>query len=315
MLTAFLRLVGRLPLPVLHSAGAALGWLTYWSSPVYASRLRENVTSSGICADNASCRKLINAAVGEIGKGALEIAAVWFRDARDAAAFIVEVNNWPLVETAIARRKGIIFLTPHLGCFEVTALYAALRMPITVLYRPPHVRWLEPLMIAGRERAQARVAPANTHGVRMLYRALRKGEAIGLLPDHAPGEGEGEWADFFGRPAYTMTLAGRLAEATGAAVILAFAERLPRGRGFRLHLREPDEPVTGAAALNRAIERLIRECPAQYLWSYNRYKIPAGVRAPDSSGEAPGDRRETQDGPLELSKKSPRDAREEKRAQ
>jgi Kdo2-lipid IVA lauroyltransferase/acyltransferase len=285
MLRALFRLLACLPLRLLHSAGAALGWVTYLMSPVYASRLRDNVARSGICADSDARRKLVAAAVAETGKGALEIAAIWFRDERAAAALIVEVSNWPLVEAARERGSGILFLTPHLGCFEVTALYAALRMPITVLYRPPHLRWLEPLMIAGRERAQAKVAPANTYGVRMLYRALRRGEAVGLLPDHAPGEGEGEWAEFFGRPAYTMTLAGRLAESAGATVILAYAERLPKGRGYRLHLRAPAEPVTSAAALNRALESLIRECPAQYLWSYNRYKIPAGVEKPGSRSE------------------------------
>ena len=292
MLKTTLALVGQLPLRVLHAVGAVLGWCTCFMSPVYASRLRENITRSGICADEAARRKLVRAAVAETGKGALEMTAVWFRKPEEAAALIVELSNWQLVEAARARGKGIIFLTPHLGCFEVTALYAALRMPITVLYRPPHKRWLEPLMIAGRERAQAKAAPANTYGVRMLYRALRKGEAIGLLPDQAPGQGEGEWANFFGRPAYTMTLVARLAESTGASVILAYAERLPRGRGYRLHLREPAEPVASAVAMNRAIESLIRECPEQYLWSYNRYKVPAGVKLPEPSGERPGDRRE-----------------------
>jgi KDO2-lipid IV(A) lauroyltransferase len=282
MVKTLLSLIARLPLCTLHAIGAALGWITYLMSPVYASRLRENVCQSGICPDETVRRKLVRAAVAEIGKGALEMAAIWFREEQAAAALIVERNNWSLVEAARERGKGIIFLTPHLGCFEVTALYAALRMPITVLYRPPHKRWLEPLMIAGRERAQAKVAPANTYGVRVLYRALRKGEAIGLLPDQAPGEGEGEWADFFGRPAYTMILVGRLAQATGATVVLAYAERLAKGRGYRLHLRAPAEPVTSAAAMNRVIESLIRECPAQYLWSYNRYKVPAGVRPPGS---------------------------------
>ncbi len=292
MLKTILSVVGRLPLRALHVIGAALGWLTYLMSPVYASRLRDNIAQSGIGSDASARRKLVRAAIAEIGKGALEMAAIWFRNEDAAAALIVERNNWPLVEAARERGKGIIFLTPHLGCFEVTALYAALRMPITVLYRPPHKRWLEPLMIAGRARAQAKVAPANTYGVRMLYRALRKGETIGLLPDQAPGQGEGEWADFFGRPAYTMTLVARLADASGATVVLAYAERLARGRGYRLHLREPREPITSAAAMNRAIESLIRECPQQYLWSYNRYKVPAGVTPPEPCGEEGGVRSE-----------------------
>jgi KDO2-lipid IV(A) lauroyltransferase len=153
-------------------------------------------------------------------------------------------------------------------------------MPLSVLYRPPKLRWLEPLMIAGRSRWQATVAPANLKGVRMLYRALARGEAVGLLPDQAPGAGEGVWADFFGRPAYTMTLVRRLQQRSGAAMIMAFAERLPGGAGYRLHLEALPAERFDEAALNRAVEAQVRRRPEQYLWSYNRYKIPAGAKPP-----------------------------------
>ena len=198
-----------------------------------------------------------------------------------------EVTGWELVEAALARRRGIIFLTPHLGCFEITAQYYAWRAPagtpLTALYRAPKKKAIEPLMLAGRDRPNLRLASADLRGVRVLLRALRKGEAIGILPDQAPGVGEGEWADFFGRPAYTMTLVGRLAAASEAQVILAFAERLPRGRGYHLHLQPMPERLAGESperALNRALEELIRRCPAQYTWGYNRYKVPAGAQKP-----------------------------------
>ena len=139
-------------------------------------------------------------------------------------------------------------------------------------------------MVAGRSRWQATVAPANLRGVRMLYKALARGEAIGLLPDQAPGTGEGAWADFFGRPAYTMTLVRRLQQASGAALIMAFAERLPDGRGYRLHLEELPAAGLSEAALNRAVEAQIRCCPAQYLWGYNRYKVPEGAEPPPARG-------------------------------
>ena len=116
----------------------------------------------------------------------------------------------------------------------------------------------------------------------MLYRALARGEAVGLLPDQAPGVGEGVWADFFGRPAYTMTLVTRLQRVSDAAVIMAFAERLHDGRGYRLHLEPLATGDLDEAGLNRAIEAQVRRCPAQYLWSYNRYKIPAGAPPPES---------------------------------
>jgi KDO2-lipid IV(A) lauroyltransferase len=124
-------------------------------------------------------------------------------------------------------------------------------------------------------------------GVRMLLRHLKKGGCTVILPDQVPGEGEGAWADFFGRPAYTMTLTGRLQESSGAALVFCFAERLAGGRGFRLRLRAREEPLpadraAAALAVNRGVEELVRLAPEQYLWGYNRYKRPAG--APPAPG-------------------------------
>jgi KDO2-lipid IV(A) lauroyltransferase len=284
LLPGLLRPLARLPLAWLHRAGAALGWLVYWTSPTYAARLRENLYASRLCTDTANCRPLLHAAIAEAGKGLMELVKVWFDDDDNVARLVVECAGWNLVENARARGNGIVFLTPHLGCFEIAALYGAQRMPLTVLYRPPKLPWLEPLMVTGRRRWQAALAPANLRGVRMLYNALARGEAVGLLPDQAPGMGEGVWADFFGRPAYTMTLVARLQQTSGAAVIMAFAERLPRGRGYRLHLEELATPRLDEAAINRAIEAQVRRCPQQYLWSYNRYKVPAGAKPPQSIG-------------------------------
>jgi KDO2-lipid IV(A) lauroyltransferase len=122
--------------------------------------------------------------------------------------------------------------------------------------------------------------PADVTGVREVFSALKRGEAVGFLPDQVPGEGEGEWADFFGRPAYTMTLAAKLAERPGVRCFLAFGRRLPRGTGYEIVLRPLPEKLPGESAtrrMNRALEELIRECPGQYLWSYNRYKTPRGA--------------------------------------
>lgn len=279
LLSALMRMGARMPLAALHFFGAALGWLVYALSPTYRRRCAENLGASGLCGDEVAFRRTLHAAVAEAGKSLTELCRVWFGDDAEIDR-IVRCDDWTVVEQALRGGKGLIFLTPHLGCFEISALYGARRLPLTVLYRPPKRAGLEALMQAGRQRAQARLAPANLHGVRLLIKALRRGEAIGVLPDQAPGVGEGEWADFFGRPAYTMTLVSRLQASTGAAVVMAFAERLPGGAGYRLHLeRVPADPLD-AAALNKAVERVISRCPAQYLWGYNRYKVPAGAEPP-----------------------------------
>jgi len=278
MILTLCRGLSRLPLKWLHRAGIVLGWLVYWASPRYAALLRENLQASGLAPDETRRRRLLHAAVGESGKGVAELPAVWFRPP-EVLDCLVRCETWNVVDDVRRAGRGVIFLTPHLGCFEIAALYSARRLPLTVLYRSPKLRWLEPLMRAGRERAQARPVPATLRGVRALYKALLAGEAVGLLPDQVPGVGEGAWAPFFGRPAYTMTLVGRLQDATRAAVVLAVAERLPAGSGYHLHFEQLVAQPLDETALNRAIERMIEKCPAQYLWSYNRYKTPADARA------------------------------------
>lgn len=280
-----LRLLGRIPLAWLHRLGAALGWVAYWASPIYARRLRENLFASGIGSEEARRTTMLKDAIAETGKGATEILAVWFGPDEAIARMVVDVQGWEAVDAARARGKGIIFLTPHLGCFEIVGVYVGARVPLTVLYRPPRTRWIEPYMNAGRSRVGSQLAPATLTGVRMLYRALSRGEAVGVLPDQAPGQGEGVWADFFGRPAYTMTLLRRLQQASGATMIMTIAERLPHGRGYRLRARALPPEGFDEAALNRAVEEEVRRCPAQYLWGYNRYKVPVGAEPPPFKDE------------------------------
>lgn len=268
------RLLALLPLWLLHALGAAGGWLVYLASARYRLRLQTNLIAA-----MPHWNGLLPVAVAAAGKAALETPAIWFRPAA-ASQLMRKVQGWDKIEKAQVRGKGILFLTPHMGCFEITAQYYAIKQPITVLYRPPRKQILEPLMIAGRSRRNMFPAPANVRGVRALLKALKRGEAVGMLPDQVPRAGEGAWADFFGRPAYTMTLAARLVKATGAQVIVAFAERLPSGQGYNLWLE--DGPVVREgesfeAAMNRALEQMIRRCPGQYLWGYDRYKTPKGA--------------------------------------
>lgn len=262
------RLLSRLPLPVLHTLGALLGWLIYALSPTYRRHLRENIAQAG-------CEAARGAAIAAAGKTLTELPKLWLRPQDEVVGRVVKVTGWEWVEQAWQAGRGILFLTPHLGCFEITAQYYASFRPITVLYRRPKQDWLAPVIEQGRG-ANLRLAPADLGGVRKLSRALKSGEAVGILPDQAPGVGEGQWAPFFGKPAYTMTLAARLAK-SGAVAILAYAERLPDGAGYHLHLLAPAGDVTTPAGINREIEHLVRLCPEQYLWGYNRYKMPAGA--------------------------------------
>jgi KDO2-lipid IV(A) lauroyltransferase len=277
------RCFARVPLPWLHRAGALLGWFVLIVSPSYRRDTRENLLQAGY-QGNA----LLWRAAAEAGKGVLELPFVWLRE-RDDVLARTTTRNWALINEVRARGQGIIFLTPHLGCFEITAQHFAVNpvdgAPITVLYRPPRKDFLHPLVAASRGRPNLILAPADLSGVRRLLRALKRGEAIGLLPDQVPSRGEGVWATFFGRPAYTMTLPAKLHELTGAAIVLAWGERLAKGAGWIVHIAPFDAVLSGnsseqAAQINSAMEALVRRCPEQYFWGYRRYKRPRGVALP-----------------------------------
>jgi len=271
-------LASRLPLAFLHAIGVLLGWAMYGLSPTYRRHLRDNLEAAGF--RDAATRR---AAIASAGRLLAELPAVWLRPRKAVSALVRRIHGQEHVDAARAAGKGIVFITPHLGCFEVAAHAAAEQMPITVLYRPPKLAWLQPIIEEGRGRDNVRLARADRTGVRELLAALLRKEAVGILPDQVPGEGEGEWVEFFGRPAYTMTLAARLAARPGSVCLLGFGERLPGGAGYVLHVRplpaaEPGESAT--RHVNRALEALIRECPGQYLWGYNRYKRPKGAAVP-----------------------------------
>ncbi|MCL4800245.1 MAG: lysophospholipid acyltransferase family protein [Burkholderiales bacterium] len=273
------RLVAALPLRAVHALGAGIARLVFALSDGERRRLDENLRRAGY-----TDRALRAAAIRESGKMLLEMAWVWTRPQDEVVSRVRGVEGAALVEEARSRGRGIILLTPHLGAFEAASHYIGAKLvPMTALYRPPRQRAFEPLVRAGRERGNVRLASADMRGVRALLRALKRGEAVGILPDQVPSRGEGAWAEFFGRPAYTMTLATRLQETTGATIVLLACERLPRGAGFRLRFTPFPDAAPGEAPerrLNRAIEGVIRALPEQYLWSYNRYKTPDGVAPP-----------------------------------
>ncbi len=268
---AVFKFFGILSLPSLHRLGVALGWLIYWCTPKSATIIKNNIKTSNLAKDSSHFKQILNENIAESGKAVLETIGIWRKKEADILSLVKKVHGWEIVKDALQRGKGIIFLTPHLGCFEITSIFYGSKHPITVLYRPPKLKWLENLILKGRKRTGVKLAEANASGVRKLMQALKRNEAIGILPDQIPAAGEGEWADFFGKPAYTMTLASKFAEKTGATVIMAFGERLANGAGFDIHITRL-ESIATPTLLNHAVEQQIAQNPAQYLWRYDRYK-------------------------------------------
>ena len=285
------RFLACLPLPANHAVGALAGRLVYLFSPRYRRRLSENLAASGLAATETSQARLARENAAEIGKGAAEVAWALFRP-DEVAGKVRPGAGWDAVERLRAAGKPIVFVTPHLGGYDFAGRFLWSRLPILAMYRPHKIFWIDQLLREGRNRGAApdgtNVAPATLAGVRMVLKHLKRGGCTVVLPDQVPGLGEGEWVPFFGRPAYTMTLLGRLQEASGAAIVFCFAQRLPRGEGFDLHVMPLERPLpadraAAAREVNAAVERLIRMAPTQYLWGYNRYKRPAGAPPPPAA--------------------------------
>ena len=270
---AVFRFFSVFPLWLLHIIGCVLGWVAFAVSGVYRKRFLANAALAGYSFAQ------VRAAVGHAGRMVAELPRLWL-----GAPVPVRIEGEPCVEQAWAAGRGVIFLTPHLGCFEMSAQAVAMRWsaqqgPITVLYRPARQAWLAKVMETARNRPGMQAVPTTLAGVRQMIKALRRGEAVGLLPDQVPPEGQGHWAPMFGRNAYTMTLAARLALQTNAAVVLVRCERLSWGRGFVVFFEPLPVPLnahleTAVLQINQAMEHVIRQCPEQYLWGYGRYKQP-----------------------------------------
>lgn len=272
MLTLF-KILSVLPLWLAHGLGWSMGWLVFAVSGVYRRRFLANARQAGM-----AWQQWLGA-VGESGKLVAELPRLWL-----GRPVPVQWDGARHVEAALALGQGLVFLTPHLGCFEITAQAYAQRYgkdnkPVTVLFRPPRQPWLRELVTTARARPGLRTAPTTLAGVKQMIKALKQGQTLGLLPDQVPPLGLGLWVPFFGRDAYTMTLSVRLSQQTGATVLMIWGERLSWGRGYRVHVQPlgaalPADAMQAATLINRAMEDLIRSCPQQYLWGYARYKQP-----------------------------------------
>jgi Kdo2-lipid IVA lauroyltransferase/acyltransferase len=282
-----IRAFARLSLRNSHALGLVLGWLGYALSGSYRRRLNEQARWAGLTPGQR------REAVGSAGRMVAELPWLWLRPADQPLARLAQWQGAELIDEALAARRGLLLLTPHLGCFEVAAqAYVerfGSRTQLMVMYRPARQAWLRDVIEASRHRPGLATVSASLSGVRQMIRALRRGESVGLLPDQVPPEGMGVWAPFLGRPAYTMTLAHRLVQQTGALMLFIWAERLPRGQGYLMRVSPLTEPMPSqalddtdgsawqaacAASINREMERLIRQCPGQYLWGYHRFKQP-----------------------------------------
>jgi len=279
-----LRLLGGLSLAAAQRLGRGLGRLFWLANGKTRQTVEENLARCLPELDDTARRRLARRCLIETGMGLIETAPAWRWPRERVEATVTGMSGFEGIERALADGRGAILLAPHMGNWELGGLITAMHAPATVMYRPPREPAMEALLVEVRSRSGADMAPANLGGVRKALRALKRGELVAILPDQAPRHGEGVTAPFFGQPALTMTLIRTLARRTGAPAFTGWAERLPGARGFRVHyapVSEPidhEDPVEAAAALNREVERVVREEPVQYQWTYPRFRRQASGR-------------------------------------
>ncbi|RMF20031.1 MAG: lipid A biosynthesis acyltransferase [Gammaproteobacteria bacterium] len=276
------RWIGGRSLTSLRRFGRFMGNVLYLSGRGPARVTRINI---GLCfpeLTDAQQRALTRASLQETAITGLEVAWAWTQPVETVLGQIREVDG-----DVTPDENGLIVLAPHLGNWEVLGLWLGqTQAQMASLYAPPNQPWLEPFMRQARERSGATLHPTDRRGVLQLSRCLKAGGTVGILPDQEPDFGSGEFAPFFGIPANTMTLAVKLAQKTGARVLAVAALRCPGDDGFRIIARSVDESIyapdlsQALRAMNRAVEALVREAPAQYQWEYKRFKRRPDNRLP-----------------------------------
>ena len=281
------RLLGALPLGANRTVGTLLGRAT-WLARGRSRRVAE--INVGLCfpeLDAAARTALARAALVEQGRALVELGWCWHRTRPELETRVRGIVGRERFYGALHGARGTLFVTPHFGMWELSALLPAGIAPLSYFYRPPRRAAFDPLLVEGRRNLGGEPLRLDAGGIREALKRLKAGDNVGILPDQEPERDGGTFAPFFGVPALTMSLLPKLARRSGARVLFVCVERLPGGTGWRYHCLEPVgdvaavDPVEAATAVNRSIEACVRIAPAQYLWSYRRFReLPGGGRRP-----------------------------------
>jgi|GEM_PF-30338 len=287
-----IKIIGLLPLSVARRLGGLLGWMC-WLAKEKSSRT--TIENLAICYPEMTPderRELGRKSMVETGKLGVEICVIQRRSWRWLQRKIFNIHGEELLQTELAKGKGLIILAPHIGNWEVLALTLPTYGKLTALYQPPKQAYLESLVKKSREKTGATLVPTNRRGLAKLLVSLRSGGITAVLPDQNPGKGFGEFSPFFGTPAYTMTTVHGFVRRADCAVMMGIVKRVPKG--FEIFFFKAPEEIYSAdqseslAALNKGVELCVSHCPEQYQWEYKRFKRkPEGVKKCDSALATP----------------------------
>ena len=289
LLHALATAIGRLPWAIQRALGDGLGRLvraTGGRESVVAMRNLELAFPDMPVAERAVLHAEV---IRTTGRQALETLRLWTRPHAENLALIREQTGVELFDAALAAGGGVIVVAPHHGNWELLNQWLAARTPLAILYKPPESAVGEAFLRrvrADTDASRVTQVRAEGPGIRQLFKVLKAGGVVGILPDQQPKVGDGVFAPFFGVQALTMTLVSRLAERSGATVLFASCERIDDALGFALRFDAAPAALSGTdveasvAALNVGVERMARRAPGQYQWTYKRFKA-----RPPGSGE------------------------------
>ncbi len=285
-----LALLNALPLGLAHRLGGLLGRIAWLANGDTRRTVETNLRLCFPELDENTRRELARQSLGEAGKTILEGGKMWRGDPDELLELMTESDGESLIDAAREQDRGVILAMPHCGCWEIVCVYIAKRYGMTGMFKARNRPGFDELVKEARQRMGAKLVPADASGIRAMGKALKRRELVVLMPDQTPiGQG-GEFADFFGHPAYTMTLLPRLAKSTNAKVLFAFAKRLPDSRGYQLVVREAEQDIASLeqapalAVTNDSLASLIRLAPDQYWWLYKRFR-----KQPDGFPKVYGD--------------------------
>ena len=266
-----------LPLSLVHFLGKLIGKLSWLTNSRIRRIAEKNIQHCFPDLNPQQQTNLVKKTLNETGKVILETGKMWQQSADKTLSLVKECENEHLIKQAQQQGRGVILAMPHYGSWELVSLYCAKHYPLTSMYAPQNDPQIDQFVQHARQRTGAKLVPTDIKGIRAMSKALKQTEMVVILPDQSPNE-NGIFAAFFKHPCYTMTLLPKLAKKTNAVVLFTYAERLKDSSGFKLIFREAGKDLAtleteqATIQMNLDVEKLIRENPHQYQWTYKRFK-------------------------------------------
>jgi Kdo2-lipid IVA lauroyltransferase/acyltransferase len=270
-------LVSCLPYRVAMSIGRALGRIAHFFSKRDKRIADINIRLCLPHLSDSERSALVHKHFESLGCTLIETAYVWW--ARDASLRkIIRIEGTEHLAAALKKGRGALLLSAHFTTLELGAKSLALVGPTSLMYLTPHNALLAEMSRRGRARKAVQAIAADQ--IRELLQNLKNNIPVWYAPDQRYTDKNSAVVSLMGQPAWSNIATPRLARISKTTVLPYFPERLADGSGYLMRILPPfenypsDDPVVDTARFHALIEAHVRRCPAQYLWTYKRFKSP-----------------------------------------